>query len=289
MYLLFFVALLLKVALSWLNFYLLIILTLVYLLSYFDGKEYTGERRWDGFRRFPLWRRVSPITYSFANINDLQRSGKRLYVLLPGDTLVSLVWGIGLHGGALSSFAERLHYIVPPIFMWIPILRDVLLWSGAVTYDAKKRPMNGLILDLIQNNRSVCYCPSGLANVVIPQDLESQNTIVTPSPHDEIFTFARESELEMVPIIVHNERKRYHILHVPRVQTFFYQHIGYPFPMCFVLKAFQKKKPPMLHMDFLSIVHCGKYVDNGTLRESFVTLVKNSHGKESGVDELHLA
>lgn len=296
-----------------LNLYLFVFIALIYGLWYFDGKEYTGERRWEGFRNLRLWKWLSPIEYTFANHTDLSLMNanvKRLYVLIPGDTYISLIWGIGLHGGHLLPFSSKLHYVVPPIFMWIPLLRDVLLWTGAVTYHSKKRPLDTVILELLQANRSVCYCPSDFSNVVVPMmDLEQGSggdggggsaavvgeeemrfTITTPCPSDEMFTFARQERLQLVPVVTHGERRRYYIWEgLGRVQEFFFQRMGYPFPICFALRVFSKRRPPRLHQQFGSIIECNeKYQTNEQLKESFCASIKSLTSVELGDDEFKL-
>ena len=282
----------------WINFYSLVFIILVYGLWYFDGKEYTGERRWDAFRTLRIWKWLSPLDYTFTNKLDLNLTNaavKRLYVLIPGDTYISLIWGIGLHGGELSPFASRMHYIVPPIFMWIPLLRDVLLWSGAVTFHSKKRPLDSILLELLQSNRSVCYCPSDFSNVVEPKvDVEhgvpkDYYTIKTPCPSEDMFSFARQEQLQLVPIVTHGERKRYYVMELPRVQEFFYRLIGYPFPLIFCLRIFNKTRPPLLHQQFGPIIECNaKYESNEQLRESFVNCVEALRCVELGDDEFKL-
>ena len=173
MWILVVLALLYWIFVHWLSMYVTALCTLVYMLWYMDGKEYTGERHWPQFRRFALWRYLSPVqhcVFNDADLNGIDYQTRRIYALLPGDTLVSSVWGIGMHGGALSHFADRMHYVVPPIFMWIPLLRDVLLWTGAITYHPRKRPLKDVLLALLHANRSVCYCPSHYANTLPESD-----------------------------------------------------------------------------------------------------------------------
>lgn len=294
MYLLLIVLLELYACIYLINIYTLIFILLIYALWYFDGREYTGERRWDAFRTLRLWKWLSPMDYTFANHKDLcltNAAVKRLYILIPGDTYIPLVWGIGLHGGELSPFAHRLHYVVPPIFMWIPLLRDVLLWSGAVTY-SKKRPLDSVILELLQANRSVCYCPSDFSNVVQEVvDVETGRSIVqTPCPSDEMFSFARQEKLQLVPVVTHGERRRYAILEkLARIQEFFFQRIAYPFPLIFGLRICSKTRPPLLHQQFGPIIECTeKYQTNEQLRESFAASVHALTCVELGDDEFKL-
>jgi len=281
---------------------------LVYGLWYFDGKEYSGERRWDWVRRFRLWNWLSPVEYTFANAKDLclfNANTKRIYILLPADTLIPLVWGIGLHGGRLSGkFSERLHYIVPPVYMWVPLLRDVLMWTGAVTYHPTRKPLNDIVLELLQHSRSIVYCPSHLGNILYDtggageEDIEAppvpgESAIETPCPSDELLSFARAEQIQMVPVVVQGERQRYYMLThrflLKRVQTFFFDRIGYPFPFVFCFKLFSRTKPPKLQQQFGAIMHCdAKYPSNQVLKESFKECVRALQCRELGDNTLKL-
>lgn len=299
MYLLLFVGLLVYASVNWINTYALIFVLLVYIPWYFDNKEYNGERRWDWLRRLYLWRFISPIEYTFANLKDLSLMNhtiRRIYVMVPGDTIMSLIWGIGLHGGQLP-FAERLHYVVPPIFMWIPLLRDVLLWTGAITYHYKKRPLETVLLEMLHNNRSVCYCPSNFANMTSDdgeEDIETGSlTRTVPCLSEEMLQFALHEQIQLVPVVVHCERKRYYIFThdflLKRIQRFFYWYIGYPFPLFFWLKMFSRTRPPLLHQQFGAIIECNqKYASTTLLKESFKDAVEALTCRELGDDSLKL-
>ena len=81
-------------------------LALCYWLWYTDGKEHTGERRWNAFRRFRLWRHVAPVDRFITNRAALCNGGrvvKRIYVLYPCDTIFAALWSVGLHGGELAA------------------------------------------------------------------------------------------------------------------------------------------------------------------------------------------
>lgn len=242
--------------------WLSVLLALLYALSYWDGKEYTGERHWPAFRQWRLWRRLSPHhQYQLANPKDLAAvnyRSMRLYILLPGRTLASLFWGLGLHGGALNPFGERLHWVVPPALLDVPVLRDVLLWAGAVTWHPKRLPLMDLLLRLLRSDRSVCLCPW-----MFPDEADP-----VAQMDGELFRFALEHQIELVPIVVHNERERYRILRVPKVQAWCRKRCGggYPWPQAALL---QDRRVPMV-LVFGPILHCTpRYSNVGALVDSF--------------------
>ena len=258
----------------------------MYVLFYVDGKEYNGDRRMDVFRRFRVWRYFSPVQYTFADEQQLSLTGpsvKRMYVMVPGDTLGATVWTLGLHGGALNKhIAEKLCFVVPPLLLRIPLMRDVLLACGAVTYNThSQKPLEDLLLEMIQSGRSVCFCPSRFGNGTLSdtaaEDAAERGVVQTVDVPEQVLSFARAEKLQLVPIIVQGERKRYHIITWPRVQRFFLKHLDYAFPQCVMPRFFARHKPPPLNVLFGPIIHCDeKYTSNADLRRHFREMVKQS-------------
>jgi hypothetical protein len=287
MYLVLWLLLLYLVLVHALNIYASAIAALFYLLWYLDGKEYTGERHWPQFRRFILWRWLNPMQYFIANSVDLEQAGKaqRIYVLLPGNTYFSVLWGVGLHGGRLPPLmSERLHWVVPPLLMAIPLLRDILLWAGAVTYHERHHPLLDVLLALLNANRSVCYCPAQYANTL-------NEGATTAGLSEQMLAFAREHQAQVVPIVVSGERQRYYMLETPttqRIQRWTLQHCGYPFPMLIFLRCFSQKRPPPLALQFGPIMRCADYPSAQVLRDSFNANVHNLNCAELGDDAMNL-
>jgi hypothetical protein len=298
------------------NFYLLSFILLIYALSYWDGKEYTGERRWTWFRQLRVWRYLSPVEYTFTSVKELSlvnHQTRRVYVMVPdgGGTLVSLVWGIGLHGGELApAFAERLHYVVPPLFMWVPLLRDVLLWTGAVTFHPRKRPLDSVVLELLHCNRAVCIPTTSPQGDVVGIDIEAGHGLSPlPSPppqagevirsvlSDDILSFARAEKIQLVPIVTHGEHRRYAIAThrlLSRIQQYCRQFTlcgagMHPFPVVFSLRLCSRQRPPPLHQQFGPIIECTeKFATNEQLMESFEECVQSLTCVELGDDILKL-
>lgn len=251
----------------WFNVYVTLLLACLYVPSYLDGKEYTGERHWRALREWRFWRRLNPVETCFFTKKDLDavdHRSMRLYVMVPGKTLGALIWGIGLHGGTLNPFAERLHFVVPPLYLAIPLLRDVLMWMGAVTFHPRKLPLTDLTLKLLQSNRSVCYCPSSFLSATKATASGSGAQICMDM---ELFEFALRHHVQMVPVAMLNEDAYYHVLRAPRLQSWTLQKLGHAWPQ----GAWPRRRPQdTLKLVFGSIFHCeGRYGSAALLAEAF--------------------
>jgi hypothetical protein len=307
------------VALVWaaahVNPYVLIGVVLVYALSYFDGKEYTGERRWDAFRRFPVWRwsLVTPVEYVGEQAHKLSlppagsAAPKRVYAMLPGETYMPLVWGIGLHGGRLGAWAEYLHYVLPPVFFWVPVVRDVLLWSGAITWrSGSKTPMESIVMEMLSRNRHVCYCPSsfyldapeGIEDVVVVDD--STIPIAVHGLSDAMLGVARSERIQLAAVFVQGERERYYIASpatarstprrwLGRVQRWCFSRFSYPFPLCFWRRWCSRTRPPKLTIKFGPIEECTEtYATNDALAKQFEANIMSLACSDLGDNTLKL-
>lgn len=243
-----------------------------YLLWYLDGKEYNGERRWEAFRGLRLWKWITPVDIVLSSRNDLQAiSGKRLFVFVQSYTPSSIIWSIGLHGGVLQ-FKNTIHYMVPPIFMWIPLVRDILLWTGAITYSNYNERYNkhAVLFDMISQNRSVAYVPSGYVDRILnSDDLETQ--IEMRYPTDEVLETLIKENIQVITVVVQGEFDRYKIVqhrYVKGVQAFFYKHLDYIFPLCYWYRWYAHSKPPLVTVQFGSIMAAQVYTTSSQLRNT---------------------
>jgi len=199
--------------------------------------------------------------------------GRRLFLFIPCSTPAALIWSVGLHGGEID-FKHTLHYMVPAPYLWIPIMREVLLWTGAVTFSAfnPKFSRQAVMLDLFNHGRSVCYCPSNFANSIV-NDLET--AIETRYPSDELLDFAIAEKIQIVPVVVQGEHERYRIVQnwwLKKIQTYMYEKINYTFPLVYWYRLFSNKKPPSITVQFEAMVTSEMYNNatdlKATLKES---------------------
>lgn len=294
MYLIVFTLLLLLLLIHMIPWYLGFLGTLLYLLWYFDGKEYTGERRWEAFRRLSIWRCFfSPVTLIFPSSRAEHVSashGRRLYLIPRCATPVPLVWGIGLHGGQAADFTQPLHYVVPPLFLWIPLIRDVLMWSGAVTYsnyDESKSKIN-VIMSLLDQGRSVVYADEGVFGLVVVESssVEEPKSVFFLNHLLEQLCTGQDSYL--IPLNVENEEARYQISKPPEWVTNLLPRkiFDYSFPLLYWYRFYNPTKPPPVYLEFGPCMHMKSYGGNvGKLKE---VIRENIEGSRERLETMKL-
>lgn len=233
----------------------------LYSLWYFDGKEYTGERRWEAFRRLGVWRWLSPVDILMPEKSELQNvgGGKRLFVFTPCATPSALIWSVGLHGGGVR-FDHTTHYVLPPPFMWVPLVRDVLMWSGAVTYSNREaaHSREAVIFDLLNQGRAVCYAPMNFApRPAGARGDDLEKAIDARYPSDDMLSKCIAEQIRLVPVVVQREAERYKMAHNERlraVQSFCHRHVDYPFPLCYWYRFYSHERPPLLSIQFGAVM-----------------------------------
>lgn len=243
-----------------------------------DEREYTGEGRWERFRSLGLWKWITPVKASFPYKTDLTATaGRRIFLFIPCSTPATLIWSVGLHGGVID-FKHTIHYMIPAPYLWIPIMREILLWTGAVTYSAfnPKFSRQAVMLDLLNHGRSVCYSPSNFANS-IHNDLES--AIETRYPSDELLAFAIAEKIQIIPVVVQGEHERYRIVQsnwLRWLQTWMYEKIHYAFPLVYWYRLFSNKKPPPVTVQFEAIITSDIYNNAADLKATIKESVDRS-------------
>lgn len=263
----------------WFSLYSCFFLALFYYLWYSDGKEYTGERKWDQFRRLFLWRWLSPVSYYGIDQAELGLTPRKLFVIVPCVTPMPMLWTFGLHGGAIPA-DYNMTFVLPPIFFAIPVMRDLLMWMGAVTYRQNNSVQSALAMlkDLFAMNRSVCWSPSGFGDLFRTYDAESPIQ-ETSSLTEEFLDFARKNAICLIPVVVQHERQRYTIVSgiLYRIQQYCYLKWGYPLPLLFWIKLFDRQKPPRLVVQWGAMIHCEKYSNTEDIDKQFKATVNGFH------------
>jgi hypothetical protein len=272
-----FLVVILELLLLWQTKILAILLFCIgYAWWYLDGKEYTGEGRSDGLRALSFWKRVSPVSIITRN-DGLTNQTHHLYVFNSCTTIMPMFWAIGLHGTEESMFVPRhaINYLIPPIYMWIPVLRDFLKWTGAVTWSKFKdhHKQDNVIIELLKNGRSVAYSPS---NFVLDYDVEHAETNYMPS--DEVLTYCLQQQIKIVLVNVRHETKRYALFRWPKLQNWVYEKTGHYFPVLYWKKYGHQS--PLIEVEFELEFKSGEYNSLESLKNMLKThLQRNSKNK----------
>lgn len=172
-----------------------------YLTSYRDGNEYTGNRVWPWLRGFGPY-----IKYIWANVNEATGRGKHIYIISGNVTYLSMICGFGLCG---KKYFTKTCYMLPHGVFYVPLLRDVLLWTGAVSERSD-------IIELLDKGWSVC---------------------TTEQQHEDIFQYAYARSIHVVPACVTGEEQCFHVWKGPeQITSWSYKHFGWPFPFIIIPK-----------------------------------------------------
>jgi len=205
-----------------------IIFFLYFALKYNDGDEYTGNRSWIFARKWNFNKSVVyklPYPYQVGNV-------PRLFVVMGNITYFSVFSGFAIHGGL---FENDVCVVMPPFLFYIPILRDILLWCGCVTY--KGNDVSSTILSLLKRGKSVVYCPNHMNDFFT-------NDFQPVVPEVDVFQFILNNKIPIIPVLIENENARYWIWK-NKLQRYFYYNTRWkwPFPFFFFVKLFGRNKP----------------------------------------------
>jgi len=220
----------------------------LYLTLYFylDDGPMHGRRSWTHFKRLSLWKSVSPIRFVYTNREAIETlQSPCLFVVMPNLSNMALVYGFGWNGGTVPMPVLRngqprsCVYLLPRLLFYIPFLRDWLLWSGAVAnrgYDS--------ILDHINAGQCVAYNPCGMEELFL---MERGKLIIKAAGHD-IFQFARDNNIHIVPVLVYGEQERYYMYRNTPWQRWSYRMCEWPFPFWVFPRIFGQGPPPPLRL-----------------------------------------
>lgn len=221
---------------------------------YVDDSERTGARTWQWLRNLQIWRtQFTAVSYIFGNPElpeRLKKEKRVVFVVLKGNmTNMGLISGFGFHGGALAD--TDIVYLLPSMFFRVPGIREALLWSGALAYDASVESLNDRLLDILNRQRSVCFALNGMSEVL--EHAESERGI-----SKELYEFARHEKIQFVPVSIDGEEKRYAVYRT-HAQGYFMQVLGYPCPLLFGPRIFGAEPPPKVDLIFGDLTDPNKY------------------------------
>lgn len=252
--------------------------TIVFLLyiglKYNDGDEYTGSRSWKFLRKYTFNR---SIEYESVDKDGYIENERLLFIVLGNITNFSLISGFGLHGGKFADI--DLNYILPPILFKIPILRDILLWTGAVTYVGTDKI--GAVIQLLKKNKSIAYAPAGMDDLLNYTGTD-QETITLQNPTIDLFEFAIKNRIKLVPVLIQGETDRYNIRknkYIHKIQRYCLNKIKWPFPFWFFVKIWNSEPPPKVKMFMGPIMNSEIFTDATALSNSFFKKCEEKHTK----------
>jgi hypothetical protein len=243
------------------------------LYFYLDEGPINGHRTWEKFKSFRIWKYISPVRYEFTNKEEIQQLDKPcLFIVMPNSTNMPLVYGFGFNGGQMPLPRKKTRektrqcvYLVPSLLFWIPILRDWLLWSGAVADNGYNT-----VLDHINSGSCVAYSPNGMGDLLHME----LGKLVIKRPGKRIFTFAKENNISIVPVLVYREQERYHILQKRELQTRMFNLFGWPFPFWFFPRIFGTRPPPPMVLYVGNPMRPMAYNDDEQFHNMFFAAIK---------------
>lgn len=219
----------------------LLLLLIYFLIKYFDGNEYTGFRVSSWLRRHKF---NTSIKYWLKNKEDLY-GDRMLFVVMGNFTNLSLMSAFGLHGGFFDKV--DLVYLMPPILFKIPFLRDILLWTGAVTW--KDNNCEQTIINLFHKGKCVVY---PIQSDDLLKYMGNAEEVSVSTPNKELIDFvSSHPNIHVVPVLIQNETKRYGIWKFPRllkITRYCQEKWGWPFPFMFCPRICGKEPPPKVNV-----------------------------------------
>lgn len=242
-----FFAILLNVLLAYVGtlyvgFFWVLMSAFVYVtLTWFRGSHVSGIDTFETFRAMPLWRWFSPILEVKGGsdfIQDIQSKDRYIFILMQNVTNASLFWFFGLHG-RWNWITVRLCYMMPQVFFFVPVLREVLILSGACAATTPGRSDVQRVLELTELGKNVAYASSGMRDAL-------NNSPEIKSPALVIFQQAIARGYHVVPCVCTGERERRYVFFqdeagiVCTIREWFLNKIGYPFPLFYFPRYGQK-------------------------------------------------
>lgn len=232
-----------------------------YLISLQWGSEKTGDMRLSKIRALNIWKYVSGVSERKWQEPDLiltHSKGPRLFIVAPNLTGWSMFWIFGFHGDKVL-YESDVVYALPPLLFYIPILREILLMSGAIAQT------ESTIKNLISHRRSVAMCPYGLKGAAYKQDSTALRTNGLPKYLIQPCSIYRAM---LIPCIIWGEANRFPRIRVRSkkvqqglniVQAICLRKLEYPFPNMYWVRF--RENMALQTGDCMDIEQCPKKDD----------------------------
>lgn len=156
--------------LAYAPWHLSVLALLLYTLRWIDRAEYTGHAAWPRFR---AW---------FRPLGGCDKTGPHLYLVVPCASSSTLLTNIGLANCDL-------YYALNARYFWIPLLRDVLLWTGAIAQGEDN------MLTVLKSDRGICY------GMVARED-DDEEALQAQLPQQWLLDMAIREHIKLVVVTV---------------------------------------------------------------------------------------
>ena len=222
-----------------------------------DDSEQTGVRSWNSIRNLRIWNSsMNPVDYTFINektSTSYIKDQRKLYIVIGNVTNMGLIHGFGLHGGVFKNL--DICYALPWVLFKVPVLREFLMWTGAVSIGHLAH-INDSIMSILDKGKALCVSINGM-NGILHDKVCEIDTI-----DDVLFEFLKSENIHAVPVLINNEHSRYSI-YKSSYHNFFIKTFGFPFPFFFNLKL-GEDAPPKLRIDIgvpVNVKRCNSIKD----------------------------
>ena len=208
-------------------------LGLWYAVSYYDGAERTGARRWPWLQSCRVWKLVRAyfsIKLDFSALEGATFSDNDrgyLFAARPhGLFTLSIPFGISTHVGTIpSSHLPKVPFFA--VSSWIfytPFFRDLALWGGCI--DVHKDTLT----TKLQEKAHVFILPGGVDEMT----LSSRTELELSFKHNGFFKVVKETDSLLVPVFCKGENRVFATWNILRtLRLGFTRLFGYPLPSFF--------------------------------------------------------
>jgi len=205
----------------------------LYLWTYTWGSEETGARRYNGLRSLRIWKYLgNKCQHKWTSLDSAvgDRRSPILFVAGPNLTGLAFFWAFGFHGDKTLTDLDIV-YTMPRSAFNIPIIRDILLYSGAVSDDPR------VVQNLLRRNCNVVYDTTGIQGPLLS---DSRFTVIVNELSKEMTDIAKDTKSILIPVVLFGEEKVYNLSRLKNgylrqmitfIQTFMKRIFGYPFPI----------------------------------------------------------
>jgi len=180
----------LKIGLFWTTSFIFV----YYTLNYIRGSHLSGVDTFDLLRSLPFWKMLHRVKLRITDLERINDDTRYVVLLYPNYTNNALIWAFGLHGDRKMN-RLRLCYLMPWIMFYVPLLREILLLSGAVSAEGN---VEDRVIEMIRKGRNVVYCPTGMEDVLY---VHEGNEIRPKKPTMNFYTKAAENGYEILPTL----------------------------------------------------------------------------------------